>query len=193
MTVTKLVIAIVERVLSGDRLIARLLVSPKHHVQTIVLIAGIRAPTTKRVNVSDGKEQPAEPFGEESQSFVEARLLQRKVEIDVVGLSPQNQLVGVVRHPNGIIAKFILEEGLARCADFHSAMLAEGMSALREAEQRAKSKKAGIYKDHSEKKASKSGSVEAVVSRVQSADTLYIRNKAGGEKRVNLSSVRQPK
>jgi staphylococcal nuclease domain-containing protein 1 len=35
--------------------------------------------------------------------------------------------------------------------------------------------------------------MEAVVSRVQSADTLYLRSKAGSERRINLSSVRQPK
>ncbi|KAI7509927.1 hypothetical protein KC316_g21915, partial [Hortaea werneckii] len=35
---------IVERVLSGDRLICRLMVSPNQHVQTTVLVAGLRAP-----------------------------------------------------------------------------------------------------------------------------------------------------
>ncbi|QRC90508.1 hypothetical protein JI435_400410 [Parastagonospora nodorum SN15] len=36
--------AIVEKVLAGDRLIVRFLLSPTEHVQTMVLLAGIRAP-----------------------------------------------------------------------------------------------------------------------------------------------------
>ena len=37
------------------------------------------------------------------------------------------------------------------------------------------------------------GQSEVVVSRVQTADTLYVRYPNGSEKRINLSSVRQPK
>ena len=88
-------------------MIVRLFLSEKEHLQTLVLVAGIRAPTTKRVNPSDGKEQPAEPFGAESHYFVESRLLQRNVVVDVLGISPQNALVGEVKHPNGSIAEFV--------------------------------------------------------------------------------------
>jgi staphylococcal nuclease domain-containing protein 1 len=186
-------LALVERVLSGDRLLVRLLLSPTEHVQTILLVAGIRAPATKRVNPSDKKEQPAEPFGDEAQAFMEFRILQRSVSIVLLGLTPQDQLVGTVRHPRGNMSEFILKEGLARCSDFHSTMLGGDMAALREAEKSAKDGKLGIYKSHVMQKSTGTGNVEAVVSRVQSADTLYLRNAVGGEKRVNLSSVRQPK
>ena len=87
---------IVERVLTGDRMIVRLCLSTKKHVQTMVLVAGIRAPATKRTNPSDGKEQAAEPFGPEAHEFVESRLLQRTVEVNVLGLSPQGILVCTV-------------------------------------------------------------------------------------------------
>lgn len=185
--------AIVERVLSGDRMIVRLFVTPTKHVQTMVLVAGIRTPTTKRTNPSDGKEQPAEPYAEEAHQFVETRLLQRNVKVDILGVSPQGQLVGSVKHPNGSIAGFLLKAGLARCTDFHSTMLGGEMATLRQAEKHAKDNKLGLFKGHVGAKGSSSGDVEATVTRVQTADTVYLRDKSAGEKRVSLSSIRQPK
>ena len=184
--------AVVERVLSGDRMILRLIVAPTKHTQTMVLVAGIRAPTTKRTNPSDGKEQPAEAYGEEAHQFVEQRLLQRNVKADILGVSPQGQLVCAVRHPNGSIADFVLKAGLARCTDHHSTMLGGEMAALRQAEKHAKDNRVGLFQGHTSTKGS-AGDVEAVVTRIQTADTIYVRNKTGTERRVSLSSVRQPK
>ena len=185
--------AIVERVLTGDRMILRLFVSPSKHVQTLVLVAGIRAPATKRTNPSDGKEQPAELFGYEAHQFVETRLLQRNVAVDVLGLSPQGILVCSVKHPNGSIAEFLLKAGLARCTDFHSTMLGGQMTALRQAERQAKDKKLGVFQGIANTPSSSSGDLEATVSRVQTADTVYLRTKSGAEKRASISSIRQPK
>ena len=173
-------------------MIVRLKVSPIEHVQTLVLIAGIRAPSTKRTNTSDGKEQEAEPFGEEAQFFIEHRLLQRGVSVDILGVSPQGTLVASVMHPNGSIAEFVLREGLARCVDHHSTMLGPDMAKLREAEKHAKSKKVGLFQGHVATKTS-AGDTEVTVTRVQTADTIYVRTRNGPEKRVNLSSIRQPK
>jgi staphylococcal nuclease domain-containing protein 1 len=160
----------------------------------MLLIAGIRAPSTKRTNPSDGKEQPAEPFGEEAQQFVEMRLLQRNIVVNVLGVSPNGQLVGNVKHPvNGSIAPYLLKSGYARCTDHHSTLLGADMGVLRQAEKEAKDKNIGVYQGHVAPKTSPGAENEAVVSRVQSADTLYLRSKAGTEKRINLSSVRQPK
>ena len=184
--------AVVERVLSGDRLICRLMVTPTNHVQTTVLVAGLRAPATARTNPSDGSSQPAEPLGVESQAFVEERLLQRGVQVRVLGVSPNNLLVADVRHPVGNIGEFLLKEGLARCVDHHSTWLGAEMGKLRQAERHAKENQLGLFKTHVAKRAG-AGESEAVVSRVFSADTLFIRNKNGAEKRINLSSVRQPK
>nr|POF22200.1 hypothetical protein CFP56_36285 [Quercus suber] len=185
---------IVERVLSGDRLICRLMVSPTKHVQTTVLVAGLRSPTTARTNPSDGTTQAAEPYGNESQTFVEERLLQRGVTTKLLGVSPNNVLVGEVRHPMGNIAEFLLQQGLARCVDHHSTLLGAEMGKLRQAERQAKERQLGMFKTHvAPKTGAVGGEVEAVVSRVFSADTIFVRNKAGAEKRINLSSVRQPK
>ena len=184
---------IVEKVLSGDRLIVRLILSPTKHLQLMMLIAGIRAPSTKRVNPSDNREQAAEPFGDDAQLFVETRMLQRLVHVNVLGVSPQGQIVATIKHPQqGTIAPHILKSGLARCTDFHTTLLGQDMGALRQAEKEAREKKLGLFRGHVPQKTSGSEN-EAVVSRVLSADTLFLRNKAGAERRVNLSSVRQPK
>lgn len=185
--------SIVERVVTGDRMIARLLLSATKHLQTLILVAGIRAPMTKRTNTSDGKEVPAEPFGTEAQQFVETRLLQRSVKVEVLGDSPQGQLICVVRHPNGSIAEFLLKAGLARCTDHHSTLLGGEMTVLRQAEKHAKDNKIGLFKGHVNTKDSAAGASDATVTRVQTADTIYLRNKSGTETRATLSSIRQPK
>ncbi|KAF1958053.1 hypothetical protein CC80DRAFT_443232 [Byssothecium circinans] len=185
---------IVERVLSGDRMIIRFLLSPTEHVQTMVLLAGLRAPATKRTNPSDGKEQPAEAFGDESHQFIETRLLQRNVIVNVLGTTPNGQIVANVKHPlQGSISPHLLKAGLAKCTDHHTTLLGQEMGILRQAEKVARDSRQGLYQGHVAQKGSAAGELEATVTRIQSADTLFLRNKAGAEKRINLSSVRQPK
>ncbi|KAL8716401.1 MAG: hypothetical protein Q9220_000308 [cf. Caloplaca sp. 1 TL-2023] len=183
--------AIVERVLTGDRMVLRLFLSPNKHMQTIVTVAGIRAP--KRANTAEGKEQPAEPLANESHQFVETRLLQRNVKVNVIGLTPQNQLICIVRHPNGSIADFVLKAGLAQCTDFHSTLLGSEMKTLRQAEKHAMDNQLGLYKGHVESKVPGGTSADATVSRIVRADTISIRMKSGDEKTVQLSSIRGPK
>lgn len=159
----------------------------------MTLVAGIRAPATERVNPSNGQTAPAEPFGNEARHFVEERLLQRNVKLHILGLSPQNQLIASVIHPKGTIAKFILEAGLARCTDFHSTLLGSDMAALREAEKRAQHAKLGLFKDHVAKSNGSGGSLEATVTKIFSADQIFVQNKGGVEKRINISSIRGPR
>lgn len=188
----KTVPAVVERVLSGDRLLCRLLLSDKKHLQLMTLVAGIRTPATERTNPSSGTTQPAEEFGNEARAYVEARLLQRDVKIEMVGVSPQGQLVGHVLHPRGSIAEFLLADGLARCNDFHSTMLGEKMAALRAAEKKAQIGKLRLHKN-STVKATENSASDMIVSKIISADIISVRTKAGEEKQVSLSSVRGPR
>jgi staphylococcal nuclease domain-containing protein 1 len=188
----KTVDGLVERVLSGDRMLLRLIFSTAKHAQVMTLVAGIRAPSTERVNSSNQQVQPAEEFGNEAKQFVEDRLLQRSVKVDILGLSPQNQLVASVRHPKGSIAHFLLDEGLGRCTDNHSTLLGADMAPLRQAEKRAQAAKKGLFKEHVAKSAGGSN-LEATITKVYSADVVYVRNKAGVEKRINISSVRGPR
>lgn len=186
--------SVVEKVLSGDRLLVRMVASPQQHIQTLLVLAGIRAPATKRTNASDGSEQPGEPFGDHAHQFVETRLLQRKVKVSLLGVTPQNQLVATVLHPNGNIAKFLLEAGFARCSDHHTTLLGGDMAIMRQAEKTAREAKKGLFTGHvAPKAAPKAIDNDYVVSRVLNADTIFVRNKAGKEKKISLSSVRQPK
>lgn len=150
------------------------------------MIAGIRCPR------SDGNEA-GEEFGEEAKNFVEFRLLQRTVHVELLGLTPQSQLIGIVSHPRGNIAEHLLLEGLARCDDFHSTLLGARMARLRAAEKRAKDERLKMWKGHVVKKLDNTNSFDAVVLRIIWADQLIIRNKAGQEKKVSLSSIRGPK
>lgn len=183
---------IIEKVLNGDRVVLRLLLAPQEHVQTVVAVAGVRAPSAKRTT-AEGKEQAADPFGDEAQQFVESRLLQRKVKVSLLGVTPQGQLVATLLHPNGNIARFLLEEGLARCQDHHSAMLGGDMTLLRQAELTAKTARKGVFTGLAAPKGAGAAAVEYIVSRVLNADTIFIRNKAGQEKKISLTSIRQPK
>ena len=184
--------AIIEKVLTGDRLIARLLVSPQKHIQTILIVAGVRAPSTKRTS-PDGTEIPSEAHGTEAQQFVEERLLQRKCAIRLVGSTPQNQLIGSVIHPRGNIAKFLLDAGLARCNDLHVTMLGNDMVAFRQAEKAAKDSRKGLFAGHTVTKVGGVAEADYVVVRILNADTIFIRPRSGQEKKINLSSIRQPK
>ena len=184
---------IVEKVLNGDRLALRLLLKPQEHLQTVVAIAGVRAPAVKRT-MADGREVAGEPFGEEALQFVESRLLQRKVQVTLLGLTPQGQFVATVLHPNGNVAKFLLEAGLARCHDLHAPLLGPDMVSFRQAEKAAKDSRKGIFVNVVAPRGPAGGAADDyVVGQVLNADTLFIRNKAGVEKRISLSSIRQPK
>ncbi|KAH7358198.1 tudor domain-containing protein [Plectosphaerella cucumerina] len=189
----KTVEGIVERVLSGDRLLVRLLTSDKKHFQVMTLLAGIRTPSTERTQQSTGQVQPAEEFGNEARAFVEERILQRRIKVDIVGASAQGQLVANIIHPNGNknIAEFLLAEGLARCNDFHSTMLGEKMAPLRASEKTAQGKKLRLHQHHVAK--AEGGKSDAVVTKIIGADTIIIRTKAGAEKRISFSSIRGPR
>lgn len=184
-------LALVEYVGAGDRMIVRLKASPSQHYQVPVVLAGIRAPRSQRKS-ADGVIVPGEPFAEEAQDFVNSRMLQRDCSVLLYGLSDQKQLVGTVNHPNGNIATFLLKEGLARCFDAHTTLMGQDMSALRQAEQTARTKQLGVFKGAAAPKAG-GRETDVVVSRVLNADTVFLRYPDGKEKRVGLSSVRQPR
>ncbi|KAL9111160.1 MAG: hypothetical protein Q9227_004423 [Pyrenula ochraceoflavens] len=183
--------AIVERVLTGDRIIARLMLTPVKHVQTLVVLAGIRAPATKRTN-SDGSESQGEPFGQQAHQFVEDRLNQRKCTVQLYGVTPQGQLIGSAIHPRGNIAIFLLEAGLARCNDQHVTMLGNEMGEFRQAEKLAKDAKRALFAGHAVRPKG-AADTDYIVSRIMNADTIFIRTRAGSEKKISLSSIRQPK
>ena len=178
-------LAIIERVISGDRVAVRLLLQPKIHRQLVVLLAGIRCP---RSGYEGGEE-----FGDEAKNTVESALIQRTVDVELLGLTTQSQFIGIISHTRGNITEQLLQEGLGRCEDFHSTLLGARMIRLRAAEKRAKDAKLRLWKGHVVKKLDNTNSFDAVVARIIWADQFIIRNKAGQEKKISLSSIRAPK
>lgn len=184
--------------ISGDRVAVRLLLAPKKHQQLVLLISGIRCPRSSNSNPNanadwTGSDPVTEEFGDEAKAFVENRLLQRTVHVKPLGVTPQSQLIGTIVHPRGNIAEHLLAEGLARCDDFHSTLLGAQMSKLRAAEQKAKNGRLRLFKGYVVKQIDSTNSYDAVVLRIIFADQLIVRNKAGQEKKLSLSSVRGPK
>lgn len=187
------------------------MVEPTKHQVVMLQMAGIRSPRAPQSN-NAAADTNAEPFGAEARYFVEARLLQRNITVELLGLPPSTSnafqngpLVGVVKHPAGDIAALLTSSGFARCVDQHAALLgADRMSALRKAEAQAKTARAGLWKFVVPANAGSTGApagaaakgYEAVVTRVFSGDTIFVRagkDGSGPEKRIALSSVRQPR
>ena len=188
----KTVDGVVERVFAGDRLLVRVLLSDKKHLQVMTLVAGIRTPATERLNQASGTTQPAEEHGNEARLFVEQRLLQRLVKVKIIGAGQQGQLIAAVLHPRGNIAEFLLQDGLARCNDFHSTMLGNDMASLRAAEKKAQAARLRLHKNHVAKETD-GKDLDMTVTKIIGADTILVRNKAGAEKRISISSVRGPR
>lgn len=194
--------AIVEGVPSADRFRVRVLLPDGTHQIIPVLLAGVRSPSPSK-KPSSGDEVPdssgqAEEFGDEARWFVESKLLQRNVKIELVGLNQSSTLfVAKVKHPAGDIAQLLVLNGLARCADWMSPLLGgEGMQKLREAEKQAKAKKVNLWRGHVAKEVSNknASTFDAVVLRIVNADTIEVGNKQGGNRRtIQFSSIRQPK
>ncbi|KAJ3735805.1 hypothetical protein DFJ43DRAFT_1151026 [Lentinula guzmanii] len=208
--------AIVEQVRDGSTLRVRLFLPEGDHQLVNIALAGVRA---ARASTKQG--EPSEPWGEEAKFFTESRLLQRPVRVQLLSLptstatpfqpnsgsnapSTATLFIGIVLHPAGNVAEFLVAAGLARVVDWHAGMLAAsgGMERLRSAEKNAKEKRLCLYASSAQPTASKSDaavngqsrSFEAIVTRVWSGDQISVAEKAAGkERRLQLSSTRGPK
>lgn len=114
--------AIIEHVRDGSTVRAFLL--PDFQYVT-VMISGIRCPGFKLD--ADGKPDPSVqvPYAEEARYFVESNFLQRDVEIILDSVN-NNNFVGTIRMPEGIIAESLLKKGFAKCVDWSMAFMKSG-------------------------------------------------------------------
>ncbi|CAG8643723.1 36826_t:CDS:10, partial [Racocetra persica] len=187
---------IIEQVRDGSSLRV-LLIPPTPAPQQYlnINISGIKAPTVRK-DIPD-VEDLVEPYGEEAKYFVESRLLQRNVKVILEGLSGNNQaFYATILHPAGNIAESLVAVGLGKVADWSITVVTDGPIKLREAEKKAKEKRLRLWQDHVVR--SKAGGddheFEGTVTRIVSGDTLHVRvNRTGVEKKLQLSSIRQPK
>jgi staphylococcal nuclease domain-containing protein 1 len=135
--------AIVEFIRDGNTV--RCLLVPSYYLVTIQL-TGIKCPMLKRENSATNETN--EPFAEEAKQFIETRLLQRQVKVQLDGVNNQN-LVGTLLHPNGNIAVFLLREGLARCVDWNLTLLQQDWrEKYRTAEKYAKDNRLRIWQNY---------------------------------------------
>ncbi|KZO98957.1 transcription factor [Calocera viscosa TUFC12733] len=203
--------SLVEQVRDGDHLRLRLLLADDRHQFINISIAGIRCPRS-----SPKEGEPGEECGNEARFFSESRLLQRHVKTTLLSLpapaatplnanaapAPPSYFIGVVIHPVGNIAEFLVQAGLAHVVGWHAGMLSSLgiMERLRAAEVAAKQQRLGVYKSTAPAASStgpgpavrtESRSFEGQVIRVWTGDQISVVEKSTNkERRIQLSSVR---
>ncbi|KII92084.1 hypothetical protein PLICRDRAFT_50514 [Plicaturopsis crispa FD-325 SS-3] len=200
--------AIVEQVRDGSTLRVRLLMPDGEHQFANIALAGVRS-----ARASSKQGEPSEPWGEEAKFFVESRLLQRPVRVQILSLPtstatpfqtsanasappPASIFIGTVLHPAGNVAEHLVAAGLARVVDWHAGMLASGgaMERLRAAEKAAKEKRIALYantpsapiasaKSNGAAHAGLPRVFDAIVVRVWSGDQISVVDKDGGKER----------
>lgn len=117
----------------------------RFHYITVAL-SGVKTPA---IRYRDGF-MDAEEFAQDALFFVESRLLQREVNVILEGVNNQ-MFVGSVIHPNGNIAMYLLQEGLARCLQWNLLIVssaAGGSDAYKGAEREAQAKRLRIWHDY---------------------------------------------
>ena len=114
--------------------------------------------------------------------------------------------VGVVLHPNGNLAEYLVASGYARIVDWHAGMLLDGrMERLRAAEKTAKEQKLRLFattttttpvskSNGATQTNGTSKSFDGTVIRVWSGDQISVIEKDSTvERRIQFSSTRAPK
>lgn len=197
--------AIVERVISGDRVIARIFVSKQKHAELPLILAGIKAPRTDEVGTSQKVAQQAK-------QYVEDRLLTSKVNVKVkiIGENLNGVPLAIFEHPTGNnIHEKLLESGFAEIVDWQSSLIGSAiMSQLRKAEQTAKALGKGVFESLagtkpaagvaklaiSSKTLRPGLTVENVtISKIINVDSYNVRLPSGEEITVQLASLRGPR
>ncbi|KAG5355145.1 Staphylococcal nuclease domain-containing protein 1 [Yarrowia sp. B02] len=182
--------AIIEKVISGNRAIVRVLVAPGVHLNVPVNLAGVQTPRSGSATTT------AEPFGDAARDFVALRLLQRTVQLAFVSFGAQEVPLVTVIHPAGDITEHLLSAGLASVNDHHVVHIgAERAGKLRQLENAARQQALNLWKGLPAAAAPSSSAglstgktVSGTITKVISADTLEIDDET-----VQLASVRAPR
>ena len=154
---------------------------------------------------SDPSSNAPEPFSREARHFTELRILNRDVELVVVGVTQHGGLVASVHYPSSPggsdftadLATDLVKAGLAKTMEWSLNMMTSGAFTLREAERTARQSRIGLwhaYVPQTGNSAKLSDKFTGVVAEIASGDTLVVRDNANKqERRVVLSSIRAPR
>lgn len=140
--------AIVEFVATGSRF--RIFI-PRETCLVTFLLGGIIVPRSSRPALNGMPATTGEPFGDEALAFVKARVFQRDVNIKIDSADKQfSAVIGFMFTENKTnMSVALLEEGLAKIHP-PSAEKSEYYRFLKQAEDKAKSKRKNIWKDYKE-------------------------------------------
>jgi len=134
--------AIVEFVASGSRFRLYL---PKETCLLTFLLAGISCPRKEAFNPDGAQISQNEPMGNEAFQFSKEHALQHEVEVAVENIDKGGNFIGWVFADNVNISIALVEQGLSKV--HFSAERTAYYKELTMAEERAKSKKLGVWKD----------------------------------------------
>lgn len=194
------VLVVVEKVISGDRVMARIIVNKSQHIVTPLLLAGVRCQRTD-------DDSANKKVAHEAKAFVEDKLLTTTaaLKVSIVGDSQSGVPIGLFHHPSGnSIHEKLLENGWGEVVDWQLSLLGSTvMGQLRKAEQTARALGKGLHASLKPKAAAGTGSSKALrpgqtvdngsIAKVIGADTLVVRLGSDEEVTVQLASIRSPR
>lgn len=196
---------VIERVISGDRVVGRIFVNKLQHVELSLILAGVKAPRTDETG-------PELKVAQQAKQYVEDRLLTSSVNVKVkiIGENQAGIPLVLVEHPTGNnIHEKLLENGFAEIADWQSSLIGSAaMGPLRKAELTAKALGKGIYASLAGTKPAAGASRQPVssktlrpgltienvtITKVVNVDTYNVKLPSGEEITVQLASLRGPR
>lgn len=164
-----------------------------------LLLAGATSPRIG--NPKADPPMPTEPFAHEARNFVTNRLLQRELQISLVGTDKNGlNAVGTIHHPVGNIAVELLKAGYARMAEWTVRLMpAAEVPPLRVAENNAKRTGVGLWHSYAPPVLSSASQIRGTVIEVISGDTVLIlpdgKSYVSDENllKISLASIRAPR
>jgi staphylococcal nuclease domain-containing protein 1 len=197
----KRITCVIEYVFDGSRMRC-LVTDPNSEFQYstfTLLLAGVMCPRIGNAKVDP--PFPSEPFSEEARQFVQSRLLQRELQVSLLGTDKSGgSAVGTIHHPAGNIAVELLKIGLARMADWSVRLMPAGeVPSLRVAENGAKRTLKGVWHSYAAPVLMNASETQGTVIEVQSGDTVVVLpdGKAYDTEdillKVSLASIRAPR
>ncbi|CAK1554163.1 unnamed protein product [Leptosia nina] len=136
---------VVEFITAGSRMRVYI---PKESVIVTFLLAGINCPRASRPTPGSNLVQPGEPYGDEAMLFTKDKCLQRDVNVTIEEIDKAGNYIGWLWVDNENLSVSLVEHGLASM--HYSAESSEYGRLIKTAEENARNKRIGIWKDYVE-------------------------------------------